>query len=47
MLGLKLIGGTLTEAVKQKFAGKKGIIGKDKPAMAQYAINEANAERLT
>jgi len=37
----------MTEAVKQKFAGKEGIIDKDKPALARYAVNEANAERLT
>jgi hypothetical protein len=47
MLGLQLIGGTVTEAVKQKFSGKAAILSKEKPALARYAVNEANAERLT
>ena len=45
ILGIKLIGGTMSEAVKQKFGGKKEIT-RGSEGVAKYAVNEANAERL-
>lgn len=47
MLGIQLIGGTVSEALKQKIGLKEEPADqKGKQGFAKYAINEKNADRL-
>ena len=48
ILGVQLIGGTMSEALKQKIGMKDELADqKGKSGIAKYAINEKNAERLS
>jgi len=47
MLGLQLVGGTMSEALKQKIGLKdEEKDQKGKSGIAKYALNEKNADRL-
>ena len=48
VLGMRLVGGTMSEAIKQK-VGLKGELEdqKGKSGIAKYAINEKNADLLS
>jgi len=47
MLGARLIGGTMSEAIKQKVGLKEeNASQKGKSGLAKYALNEKNADRL-
>mmetsp|Transcript_47911 Transcript_47911/g.63406 ORF Transcript_47911/g.63406 Transcript_47911/m.63406 type:complete len:273 (+) Transcript_47911:511-1329(+) len=47
MLGVQLIGGTVTEAIKQKAGlSEEKDYQKGKSGVAKYALNERNADRL-
>jgi len=47
MLGLQLVGGTMSEAIKQKIGLKNEEVDqKGKSGIAKYALNEKNADRL-
>jgi aarF domain-containing kinase len=47
MLGIQLIGGTVSEALKQKIGIKEELKDQSgRSGIAKYAINEKNADRL-